>query len=540
MFNKKVSLILILMLIMTSLSACDSSLGHEVQSEQDENLNVVQIETEKILTWNIGISPKTIDPGLNATVDGANIINNTFEGLMREKSGKLEPAMAESYDISEDGKVYTFVLKDNVKWSDGKPVTAYDFEYEWSRVSDPASNSNYYKLYDEVGLKSWEAIDDKTFRVELIAPTPYFLGLTTMYMFFPARKDMVETTNNDGEWAFKPDTAISNGPFCLESYSKNEGLTLVPNEYYWARENVKIDKIVCLMIANSSEALRLYEAGDIDVLDKVNTDEIPRLIAEEPTFMILPQDGTYYYTINTKIEPLNDVRIRKALSLAIDRQSIADFVTKAGEDPAHSLIPSNHTDSEGHVFNEVTGTYGIAYDSSKVSEAQMLFAEAGYPDGMGFPIIEILSNSDETYRNVGEAIKEMWEKNLNINVTLAELDWSKFQDVRVDGDFQIARCGWIGDYSDPMTYLGLFVPNNDFNYSNWENEEYTRLLHKSRFVKGRERDDLLYAADKILSESYINLPIYHYTNPVMVSDKISGWEIDTRSCWYFGDVKIVD
>lgn len=260
------------------------------------------------LVWNLHSDPKTIDPALNSAVDGGHIINNTFEGLMRKNDEGLQPAMAEKYEVSADGKTYTFHLRDS-KWSDGKPVTAGDFEYSWKRALDPATASEYsFQLYyikggqefnegkgkvEDVAVK---AIDEKTLQVELIAPTPYFLDLTTFYTLMPVRQDMVEKDADN--WAKKPETAIGNGPFKVKEYKTGDRIVLVKNDNYWNAEAVKLTQIDALMIVDASTSLTAFEAGEVDVIDEVPNQEIPRLTAESDTFKIMPYVGTYYFIFN--------------------------------------------------------------------------------------------------------------------------------------------------------------------------------------------------------------------------------------------------
>jgi len=540
--KRRVSLFLVFALVVLAFAGCGGAApAEEPASEGTETTTETSTETasdvEQTLIWNLGSDPKTIDPGLNAASDGGHVTNNTFEGLMREIDGKLEPAMAESYTVSEDGLVYTFIIREDAKWSDGQAVTANDFEYAWSRVVNPETASEYSWIFDEVNVASWKAVDEKTFEVTLAAPTPYFVGLTAFYTFFPVRADMVETAG-EGAWATNPETAVSNGPFKVTSFKAGDRIVMEPNEFYWRRDEVKLDKIEALMIVDQATALTGYESGQIQILDDMPSAEIPRLLAEDPTFMILPNDATYYYSFNTQVEPMNDVRVRKALSLAIDRTAIVETVTKAGQIPAHSLIPGGHLDANGEAFNQVSGTYDIA-PTAKAEEAQALLAEAGYPNGEGFPTLEIMYNTSEGHKNIAEAIQEMWKQNLGIDVTLTNQEWAVFQTSRIEHNFQIARAGWIGDYSDPMTYLGMFTPGGTNNYSQWDSEEFNSLLEASKTAQGQERFEILYQADKLLGESYAVMPIYYYTDPQMVSDTVAGWEKTTRSTFYFGRAEMV-
>jgi oligopeptide transport system substrate-binding protein len=495
-------------------------------------------DVEQVLYWNVGSEPKTIDPGLNGATDGGNVINNMFEGLMREVDGQIQPGIAESYTVSDDQLVYTFTIRD-AKWSDGQAITANDFEYSWNRVLDPETASEYAWIFDEANVDSFKAIDEKTFEVTLKAPTPYFLGLTAFYTFFPVRQEAVEA-GADGAWAVDPEKSIVNGPFMLEDYRNGDRLVLVKNPNYWRADQVKLDKIEGLMIVDQATALTGYESGQIHVIDDMPSAEIPRLLAEDPTFMIMPQDGVYYYALNTQVEPMDDAKVRRALMLAIDRTAIVETVTKGGQIPATTMVSQASRDANGNVFAVEAGDYGIPVDGSGVEEAQALLAEAGYANGEGFPELEIMYNTSEGHKAIAEAIQEMWKQNLNINVTLTNQEWAVFQDTRKQGNFQIARSGWIGDYSDPMTYLGMFVTGSPNNYSRWENAEYDALLEEAKTQSPEQRFETLYKAHDMVMEGSAYMPIYYYTDPIMVSQAVADWEKTSRNTWFFGFAEIVE
>ncbi len=461
-----------------------------------------------------------------------------FEGLMREVDGQIQPGIAESYTMSDDQLVYTFTIRD-AKWSDGQAITANDFEYSWNRVLDPETASEYAWIFDEANVDSFKAIDEKTFEVTLKAPTPYFLGLTAFYTFFPVRQEAVEA-GADGAWAVDPEKSIVNGPFMLEDYRNGDRLVLVKNPNYWRADQVKLDRIEGLMIVDQATALTGYESGQIHVIDDMPSAEIPRLLAEDPTFMIMPQDGVYYYALNTQVEPMDDAKVRRALMLAIDRTAIVETVTKGGQIPATTMVSQASRDANGNVFAVEAGDYGIPVDGSGVEEAKALLAEAGYPDGEGFPELEIMYNTSEGHKAIAEAIQEMWKQNLNINVTLTNQEWAVFQDTRKQGNFQIARSGWIGDYSDPMTYLGMFVTGSPNNYSRWENSEYDTLLEEAKTQEPQQRFETLYKAHDLVMEGSAYMPIYYYTDPIMVSQAVADWEKTSRNTWFFGFAEIVE
>ncbi|WP_430883815.1 peptide ABC transporter substrate-binding protein [Fusibacter sp. JL216-2] len=550
MFKKSLSLLLVLMMVIGSLAGC-SSPAEETAPATDDSTEAPAEDTsseapaedtmsdvEQVLYWNVGSEPKTIDPGLNGANDGGNVINNMFEGLMREVDGQIQPGIAESYTVSDDQLVYTFTIRD-AKWSDGQAITANDFEYSWNRVLDPETASEYAWIFDEANVDSFKAIDEKTFEVTLKAPTPYFLGLTAFYTFFPVRQEAVEA-GADGAWAVDPAKSIVNGPFMLEDYRNGDRLVLVKNPNYWRADQVKLDRIEGLMIVDQATALTGYESGQIHVIDDMPSAEIPRLLAEDPTFMIMPQDGVYYYALNTQVEPMDDAKVRRALMLAIDRTAIVETVTKGGQIPATTMVSQASRDANGNVFAIEAGDYGIPVDGSGVEEAKALLAEAGYPDGEGFPELEIMYNTSEGHKAIAEAIQEMWKQNLNINVTLTNQEWAVFQDTRKQGNFQIARSGWIGDYSDPMTYLGMFVTGSPNNYSRWENSEYDTLLEEAKTQEPQQRFETLYKAHDLVMEGSAYMPIYYYTDPIMVSQAVADWEKTSRNTWFFGFAEIVE
>ncbi|MCT4620604.1 MAG: peptide ABC transporter substrate-binding protein [Marinisporobacter sp.] len=549
MLKKFCSVFLVAILIVTVFTGC----GASNQKEQTEESKDVQEEVKEasVLRWNIGSEPKTIDPQLNSAADGGHVINNTFEGLMREVDGKLIPAMAESYDLSEDGLTYTFHIRD-AKWSDGEPVRAQDFEYAWKRALDPnlvpepaeyAFQLFYVKgaqdAYEGKGKLEDVAIsckDDKTLEVTLNAPTPYFLSLTAFYTYMPVRADMVE--KDPENWARNPEYAVSNGPFFVEDYIMGDRIVFKKNEHYWNKDKVKIDKVEGLMIVEESTALTAYEAGEIEVDDHIPVQEIPRLMENDPTFSIWPEVGTYYFIFNVEKEPVNDVKVRRALTLAIDRKAICERITKGGELPATGFTPPGLLDAKGEEFQKNAGDYGIDPNAANVEEAKKLLAEAGYPEGKGFPEVTVIYNTLERHKAVCEAIQEMWKQNLGIEVKLQNQEWAVFQDARHHGNFQIARAGWLGDYADPMTMLDLWLSYSGNNDCQWNNSEYDKLIEESKLKTGEERFEILYKAQDLMMDTNIVLPIYYYTRPQMVKEYVKNWEKTKMGHWFFGNAEI--
>jgi len=551
--KKHLALLLVLMLVLTSFMACSKPAAPAETPATDTpatDAPATDPAVEQTLNWNLGAEPKTLDPQLNSAADGGYVINNTFEGLFRHAGTEIAPAIADSYEVSADGTVYTFKLKDT-KWSDGTPLTAGDFEYAWKRALDPATASEYsFQLYyikggqeyfegtgsrDDVMVK---AIDDLTLEVTLVAPTAYFLDLLTFYTYLPTKQSVVEATP-EGGWAIDPAKVVCNGPFMLTEYNSGDSLVLSRNPNYWNAANVKLDKIVAHMIVDESTMLTAYESGELDIIDSMPSAEIPRLQAEDDTFMIMPQVGTYYYIFNVTAKPVDDVRVRKALTLAIDRKAIVETVTKGGQIPATGFTPPGLYDADGADFHDVAGDYGITADAADIETAKALLTEAGYPDGAGFPTIEVLYNTSEGHKAIAEAIQEMWKKNLGIDVTIANQDWAVFQDTRHNGGFVIARAGWLGDYADPMTMLDLWTSYSGNNDSQWRNTDFDAIIEESKVKTGQERFALLYEAQQMIMDEMIVMPIYYYTDPLMVSHRVKGWEKAGLGHWYFGNAEMV-
>lgn len=408
------------------------------------------------LNWNLGSAgPKTVDPSLCGASDGGDFINQTFEGLIREKSGVVQPGIAKSWEVSEDGKTVTFKLRRS-KWSDGSKLTAQDFVYGWLRSMDPEVASEYSWLWhytNVVGAEDYvngdggpegvgvKALDDYTLEVKLYDPTDYFVSLMSFYTFMPIKKEAAEAPGGEeGLWAATPELAVSNGPFKLTEYTIGEGFRLEANEYYWNKKEVGLSAINGVFIDDSNTAYQAYLAGELDFIPDVPTAEVPKLIAEDPNFYVFPLLGTYYYNFNMDLEIWSDVRVRRAMALAIDRETICETLA-AGQVPAGGFIPPGFLDADGNDFFETAGTYGLATDDSKVAEAQALMAEAGYPNGEGFPEFVMLYNTSEGHQTVAELMQEMFKVNLGITCTLENQEWAVFQDTRTAGDFELSRGG---------------------------------------------------------------------------------------------------
>ncbi len=562
--KKILALLLVLSMAVTLFAGCG---GQEEDTTPEETTTAEEMEettteeaTEgedaadesKVLKWNLASAgPATIDPTMNGASDGGDVINQMYEALTREKSGVVYPGIAESWDISEDGLTVTFNLRES-KWSDGSDLTADDFIYSWKRGMDPAAGSEYSWIWEYTNVKgAYEAsigegsLDDvgisapdpQTLVVELNLPTDYIVSLMSFYHFMPVKQSAVEA---DPEGWFKdPALVVSNGPFVLTEYTLGEGLVLEPNPYYWNAETVLLDAIDVAFIDEASTAYQAFESGELQFISDVPAAEIPRLIAEDPEFYVFPLLGTYYYNFNLELPMFQDVKVRKALTYAIDRELIVETVG-SGEVPAVGMVPPGMLDADGNDFFETAGTYGVATDSSMVEEAQALLAEAGYPNGEGFPAFTMLYNTSENHQKVAELIQEMWKTNLGINVTLENQEWAVFQETRKAHDFEMARGGWLTDFMDPIGLLGIFTTGNVYNSPQYTSAEFDQLLEESTALQGQAHFDKLYEAQEVFMNDMPMVPVYHYTDKMMASDSLVGWDRSVLGTVDFSTADLVD
>ena len=516
----RISITFILIIIMSFITACSSS----KTASSNDGISIF---------INTGPEPNTIDPSINVTSDAVFYLIHTFEGLVeKDFNGKLSPAVAESWEISEDGLTYTFKLRTNAKWTDGKPVTANDFVYSWQRVVDPATGSQYGYQHEPVknakaitagdmpkeslGVK---AIDDYTLEVTLEAPTAYFLELLSFPTFYPLRKDIIDKYGD--KWTLKADTYIGNGAFKLVERNRDESLVMVKNTNYWNIENIVPDKLTFVLMENETGSVAGVKSGNLHFARSFPRQDI-KALQEDGLIVIKPRISSYYYCLNLTNDILKDVRVRRALSLAIDRNYIVEQVTMGGEKPAGALVPYGISDYEGD-FRENAGEY---IDVSKegyaknVEEAKRLMAEAGYPNGEGFPVMEFKADPG-IHVKIFEAVQQMWKENLGIDVTLTQEEWAVFLQTRYDRNITMARGGWNGDFDDPVNFMTLCVSYSPNNYSVYSNKAYDDMINEVMLSGDQKfRMETMHKAEEMLMKEEAIIPIYYYTEPLLVSPKL--------------------
>lgn len=518
------------------------------------------------LTVNIASEPQTIDPALNSAVDGAIMINHMFEGLMRwvdsgaETVGsdgtctnaELSYGQAESYDkvSNEDGTVtYTFHLRDGIKWSDGQDVTAQDFVFSWQRLVNPETAADYSYMIDcvvnanaimngemdpsELGVS---APDDKTFVVTITSDLPYFTEICAFPATFPVREDIV----SDSQWTYSPDTYISNGAYKMTSRVTNSEIVMEKNENYYGVDTLGPDKITFKLMDDANAMLSGFNSGELDFIESMPTDEVAGLLASGD-LKIVDYIGTYYVCYQTQKAPFDDPRVRQAFTLAVDRTYIVEQITQTGQVEAGGYVPAGVYDAAGATgddFRTVGGDYYGPTDAdyeANCEKARELLAEAGYPNGEGFPVVTYLYNTDDSHKAVAEALQNMWQTVLGVTVQLDNQEWATFLQTRKDGDYSIARNGWIADYNDPMSFLDMWLTGGGNNDAQYSNPDYDALIQQAKAATDpAERMELMHQAENILvGQDWVVNPLYFYTQKYMLADGIQGMYYTPLGYFFF-------
>ena len=507
---------------------------------------------------NFASEPNTIDPALNSAVDGAVMINHIFEGLYKwvdDGSGNATLALGQAKEVTPnaDKTVYTVKLRDDIKWSDGKDVVAADFVYAWQRLVDPNTAADYCYMADiilnaneimagemdksELGVK---AIDEKTLEITLHTACPYFEEIMAFPALMPIRSDIIEQYGD--QWTFSPETYIGNGQYKMAEWSHNEFIKLVPSETYYDVDKLGPKVIKFALMDDTNAIYAAYRSGSLNFIQEVPVDEIPGLLSSGE-LKVHPYLGTYYCCFNTSKAPFDDVRVREAFSLVIDRNYIVENVTKTGQKPATAFVPSGISDAPGTKddFRAVGGDY-MDVSAEKYQEscerARQLLAEAGYPNGEGFPIVEYLYNTSDNHRLIGEALQNMWQTELGVTVNLVNQEWNTFLDTRKNGDYSIARNGWIADYNDPMSFLDMWLTGGGNNDAQYSNPDYDALIMQAKSTSDlAERMSLMHQAEDILmGQDVVHAAIYFYTDKYM-SQGIKGMYFTPLGYYFFGYCK---
>lgn len=563
--KKKVLALILTAAMVVGLAACGGSTSNDAASTTDgtttegttteasdnqtgdETTEATASTGEKILSVQVGPDPETIDPALNSAVDGGNMLLHSFECLLAvDKNGQLVPGQAESWETSEDGLTWTFHLRDGLKWSDGSDLTANDFVYSWKRVCDPMVAAPYAETvlsmvegYDKAIEGDLDALqvvaqDDNTLVVTLSTPCSYFGSLAAFATLSPVQEATV-TANGDA-WATSAATYISNGPFYVSEWVPGSYIMMTKNPYYWNADAIKLDGIKWNLIEDSNAAYSAYQTGEVLMIKSVPTEEIPSL-KDSADFHVDPIIGTYYLSLNLERDAFKDARVRKALSLAIDRDYVANTLMQGTYSPADNFMGPGWIDTDGTQFKD-NANGGQSYIDvnnyeADLEEAKQLLADAGYPDGEGFPSISYTTNDAGYHKVVAEYLQQAWAQ-LGIDLQVDIVEWASFTPMRRNGDFDIARNGWVGDYTDPSNMLELFYSTNGNNDGKFNNADFDAAIDLSRTtLDSAERSKALHTAEDILMEETGCIPIAYYNDFWLQSEKITGSWHSPNGFWYF-------
>ena len=478
--------------------------------------------------------PETLDQHKTSTSYEANVLRDIYEGLViYNEKAEVVPGVAESWEVSEDGTTYTFTLREDAKWSNGDPVTAEDFVFSFRRIMNPETGAKYANILypiqgaeavnkgeaepDTMGVR---AVDERTLEITLENPTPFFLELLTHQTGLPVHPPSVEEHGDD---FVRPENIVNNGAYTLEEFTPNQQIVVRKNPEFHAADEVAIEEVRFLPTEDRSAALRRFQAGEILSNNDVPVDQVEFMRENLPDqYRVAPYLGTYYYSIKSDKEPFSDVNVRRALSMAIDREFLAEEI--AGDFlPATSFVPEGISNYGSGDVPQLEFAEQSMLD--REDEAKRLLEEAGFgPDN---PLeVEISFNTSENHQRIATAIADMWEP-LGVEVTLSNTDTAThYANLRDGGDYDVARAGWIGDYNDPQNFLFLYESDNDgFNYSRYKSEEYDALLDQAAAETDlNARAEILKQAERMLLDEVGVVPLFYYTSQSLVSPKLKGWE----------------
>ncbi len=510
-------------------------------------------------TVQYGSNPETLDPALNSAIDGANTIITIFEPLLLiNENNEVVGGQAESWETSEDGLTWTFTMRDGLKWSDGTDLNAKDFEYSFKRMVDPNTAAPYAETClgmidgfeeaagfpdadgnptaepnpDALNVKASD--DGKTLTIVLSYPCSYFDKMAAFATMSPVQQATVEA--NGDAWCTSPDTFVSNGPYMITDWTPSERIVLTKNPNYvggWDSSKIVSDTITLLLLEDSSASYAAYNSGEAQLIKDVPTDEIPSLTKAEDggDFYVDTILGTYYVSLNLQRDAFKDAKVRKALSLAIDRDYVANTIMQGTYSAADSIVGPGIVDESGYFHDNGNAPYISADYEANLAEAKKLLEEAGYPNGEGYPTIEYSTNDAGYHVPLAEYLQQAWG-DLGITLTINKMEWSSFTPARRAGEYDVARNGWVMDYNDPSNMLDLFCSGNGNNDGKYANPDFDAAIDASRVADSAEHFAQLHKAEDILMEDMGCLPIAYYNDYWLQSPTLKGTWHSPYGYWY--------
>ena len=499
-------------------------------------------------TVQYGSNPETLDPALNSAIDGANTIITIFEPLLLiNENNEVIGGQAESWETSEDGMTWTFTMRDGLKWSDGTDLNAKDFEYSFKRMANPDTAAPYAETclgmidgFDAAQAGDPDALnvkasdDGKTLTIVLSYPCSYFDKMAAFATMSPVQQATVEA--NGDSWCTSPDTYVSNGPYMITDWTPSERIVLTKNPNYvggWDSSKIVSDTITLLLLEDSSASYAAYNSGEAVLIKDVPTDEIPSLTKAEDggDFYVDTILGTYYVSLNLQRDAFKDAKVRKALSLAIDRDYVANTIMQGTYTTADSIVGPGIVDESGYFHDNGNAPYISADYEANLAEAKKLLEEAGYPNGEGYPTIEYSTNDAGYHVPLAEYLQQAWG-DLGITLTINKMEWSSFTPARRAGEYDVARNGWVMDYNDPSNMLDLFCTSNGNNDGKYANPDFDAAIDASRVADSAEHFAQLHKAEDILMEDMGCLPIAYYNDYWLQSPTLKGTWHSPYGYWY--------
>ena len=499
-------------------------------------------------TVQYGSNPETLDPALNSAIDASNTIITIFEPLLLiNENNEVIGGQAESWEASEDGLTWTFTMRDGLKWSDGTDLNAKDFEYSFKRMANPDTAAPYAETclgmidgFDAAQAGDPDALnvkasdDGKTLTIVLSYPCSYFDKMAAFAAMSPVQQATVEA--NGDSWCTSADTFVSNGPYMITDWTPSERIVLTKNPNYvggWDSSKIVSDTITLLLLEDSSASFAAYNSGEAQLIKDVPTDEIPSLTKAEDggDFYVDTILGTYYVSLNLQRDAFQDAKVRKALSLAIDRDYVANTIMQGTYTTADSIVGPGIVDESGYFHDNGNAPYISADYEANLAEAKKLLEEAGYPNGEGYPTIEYSTNDSGYHVPLAEYLQQTWG-DLGITLTINKMEWSSFTPARRAGEYDVARNGWVMDYNDPSNMLDLFCTDNGNNDGKYSNPDFDAAIDASRVADSAEHFAQLHKAEDILMEDTGCLPIAYYNDYWLQSPTLKGTWHSPYGYWY--------
>ncbi|MEI8596166.1 ABC transporter substrate-binding protein [Photobacterium sp. Hal280] len=524
MFKNKITQALLLGAGVSVAAASFSAMAANVPA------GVKLAEKQELVRGN-GAEVASIDPHKTEGVPESHVIRDLLEGLVNQDGdGNTIPGVAESWE-TKDNRTFIFHLRKDAKWSNGDPVTAGDFVYSFKRAVDPATASPYSWYLEMTTMKNAADIiagkkdkdtlgvfaeDDNTLRIELDQAVPYFVKMMGHTTVKPVNQKVVEKFGDD--WT-KPENFVGNGAYVMDKWVVNERIEMKRNPYYWDNEHTVIDKVTYLPIENQVAEMNRFLAGEIDFTYEVPNEHFRRLEKEHPQEVTITGNlCSYYYGFNNEKAPFNDVRVRKALTYAIDRDIITKALLGQGQKPAYFLTPEITAG-----FDPVAPEYAAMTQKERVAKAKELLKEAGFDSNNPLKFT-LLYNTSENHKKIAVAVASMWKKNLGVTAELENQEWKTYLDNRRQGNFEVTRAGWCGDYNEASSFLSLMQSNNSSNDPRYKSEAYDKIMDQAlKSTSDEEREALYVEAEKLLAKDMPIAPIYQYVKPRLLSQKVGGF-----------------